>query len=87
MEIKNFTGTAIALGEFPYSVVVQNVPGCHSDDGIVCDFFTCPAPSGGQPPRIVITRDERLNRIRIAVARYEFIPEGEIIYDSAGVVG
>jgi len=90
MEIKNFMGNPIILGEFPYSVTVQNIPASHSEDGVVCDFFTYPDLPGEERPRIVIVKNPgRTGRITVLSMRYPrqviYIPNGEIIYDSAEV--
>jgi hypothetical protein len=89
MQIKNFTGNPISLGEFPYSVTIQNIPASHSNDGIMCDFFTCRYPFGDGRPRIVIVKNPG-DRITVMSMRYgrqsEFIPEGDVLYDSEGIL-
>ena len=89
MEINNFTDTVIRLGEWPFGVDVQNIPLDHSDDGICCQFFLNKSLSGDGKPRIVIVKPLSMERIIVFVMRHErqaiYIPEGEIIYDSAEV--
>lgn len=40
MEIKNFTGNAIRLGEYPVCVDVTNIPDSHSSNGLMVALHT-----------------------------------------------
>ena len=41
MLIKDFTDNTIRLGEFPACIDVRNIPGSHSNDGVLCNVYSC----------------------------------------------
>lgn len=48
MEINNFTGQPIRIGEYPHSLDVMNIPGDHSSHGVLARFCTYRTPEDGK---------------------------------------
>lgn len=87
MEIINFTGNNIRLGEFPHCVDVTNIPNNHSNHGVMCAFFTYNYNEGA---RIMLVKPKDYgHELRLLVLKWDeqlkdipFMKDAEIIYDS-----
>lgn len=94
MDIQNFTGQTVRLGDFPQCVDVTNIPNNHSSNGLMCRVFNFAYPntSGKDlPPRIMLIKNNKDDKImHLLVLRWDEqfdsldseIKNGEIVFDS-----
>ena len=89
MEIKDFTGSSIRIGQYPHCIDVTNIPNYHSSYGIVCSLFDY-AYNDDMKPRIMLIRSLRKGFMYLVVMKYieqfddlhEEIRNGVIVFDS-----
>lgn len=93
MDIRNFTGSTVRIGDFPCCVDVTNIPDYHSNDGVLCDFHLYQNPiDGDKDPRLVIVKSADVAyTVHVLMFRWadqwdklpEEIRNGVVLYDSA----
>ena len=87
MEIKNFTGNVIRLGEYPVCVDVTNIPDSHSSNGLMVALHTYKME--GEQHFFQIRKSSQMKGAFVLVyfkweEQLEKVPEhlSEIVFDS-----
>ena len=94
MDISNFTGDTIRLGDFPFCIDVSTIPNNHSDYGLLCTLYNHTYINSPKPRIMLITSRSNRHVLFLIILKYpeqwndlmDEVKNGDIIFDSSKIV-